>query len=95
MDPRDQEIQRLRSELAQYVQQRPPLVPQSGRGASSLAQAGSKTIQAGKGDVDRMVLVSRDGRPRVATPSQMQMREKRVMTARSQDLNAVADLPSY
>ena len=94
-DPRDQEIQRLRSELAQYVQQRPPLIPQSGRGGSSLVQAGSKTIQAGNGDVDRMVLVSRDGRPRVATPSQMQMREKRVMTARSQDLNAVADLPSY
>ena len=38
-----------------------------------------------------MVLVSRDGKPRVRTPSQQQMQEKRQLTARSNDLNAVSN----
>ena len=103
-DPRDAEISRLRAELAQYVQ-RPPLVPTSGRSKSSaLAQAGKNVTNGGGAaykaanagsKVDRMVLVSRDGKPRVRTPSQQQMQEKRQLTARSNDLNAVSNLPNY
>ena len=60
-----------------------------------MAQAGGQVIQAGGKDYDRMVLVSRDGRPRVATPSQKQMAQKKQQTARRDDLNAVSNLPSY
>jgi hypothetical protein len=115
MDPRDAEIQRLRSELSKFVQNKPPLVPtgtNSGRrgggssgSKSALVQAGMNATKTGAAyakanggggqQVDRMVLVSRDGRPRVRTPSQQQMTQKRQETARSNDLNAVSNLPSY
>ena len=60
-----------------------------------MAQAGGQVIQSGGKDYDRMVLVSRDGRPRVATPSQVQMAQKKQQSARRDDLNAVSNLPSY
>jgi hypothetical protein len=98
MDPRDAEIQRLRAELAKFSS-KPPLAqsrgPASRGGSSTLAQAGRQAASNQGGHVDRMVLVSRDGRPRVATPSQAKMQEKKQLTARLNDLNAVNDLPSY
>ena len=109
-DPRDDEIQRLRRELELARAQsmgggRGSLSSgrRSSRGSSrgnsargnTLAQAGGQAISSSGGGVDRMVLLSRDGRPRVATPSQIQMAQKRQDTARKNDLNAVSNLPSY
>ena len=94
-DPRDAEIQRLRAELSRFST-RPPVVP--GSRGNTLAQAGRQATQGSTqqgGHVDRMVLVSRDGRPRVQTPSQAKMHEKKQLTARLNDLSAVNDLPSY
>ena len=109
-DPRDNEIARLRQELeiargqsmgggrgslGSGRRSRGSSRGNSARRGNTMAQAGGQVIQSGGKDYDRMVLVSRDGRPRVATPSQVQMAQKKQQSARRDDLNAVSNLPSY
>eukprot|EP00943_MAST-04B_sp_MAST-4B-sp1_P000806 g806.t1 len=73
------------------------------RSSSSLQQAGGRISSSRKGEVEinsessqRLVLKSRDGRPRVPlTPSQMKMAQKkqeRMSARRQDDINAVKDL---
>lgn len=92
-DPRDDEIARLRAEISQLrASSRPPRpVSKSGRESSStLAQAGRDTV---KHPVNRLVLKSRDGRPRVMTPSQAAMAQRKQQSARREAIDAVQNLP--
>ena len=94
-DPRDAEIAKLRAEVKRLRSsgERPPLSRGSKQvgGGSTLSKAGQSSVTS----VDRLVLRSRDGRPRVATPSQVAMAQKRQETARSEAISSVQNLPNF